>query len=292
MACCIFIAWQRKCSKKNGEPEMICVGSRLPAQAMEFMESVGIDVAWTVDGDRSQTATNQASIITKMVLNQIGKKRYNLGQNFLGSTKEGKATYRLIMRLKPPPNQTSQDYENQLHEALLKKIAFDLRVHVESEVEKGLMLELAKIKKLNLKLENNCKRLVIENVKLKGNIRTKARDRNIRDLTRELKAETKNIKDRIRTNKNNRQFEEDWSEVDYCREKLDELKAERDEEEGRMINGMTNTMIQKEKVHLVEETQVTGRKRQRVEEIPKKTADQLRQDQLMAMTEEDYFRVE
>ena len=192
MASCIFIAWQKKCSEKNGEPEMICVGSRLPAQAMEFMESVGIDdVEWTVEGDRKTMAMNQASIITKMVLNQIGKKRYNLGPNFLGSTKEDKQMYRLIMRLKPPPNQTSQDYENQLHEALLKKIAFDLRVHVESKVEKRLLLELEKWKKQYLKLENVCKGQLVTIDKLRGDMHSRIRDRKIRDLKHKIRQQEK-----------------------------------------------------------------------------------------------------
>lgn len=67
---------KRNVRKKNREPETISTGARLSAQAMEFMESVCIDdVAWTVEGDRKTMALNQAGIITKMVLNNIGKKR-------------------------------------------------------------------------------------------------------------------------------------------------------------------------------------------------------------------------
>jgi hypothetical protein len=139
----VFMSWQKKCSKKNGEPETISTGSRLSTQAMEFMESVGIDnVEWTVEGNRAAMAMNQASIITKMVLNQIGKKRYNLATNFLGSDKEGKRVYALVMGLKPPPNRTSQDYENELYDALLKNRATTLGVRIENKVEKRLMLDI------------------------------------------------------------------------------------------------------------------------------------------------------
>ena len=193
MASCIFLRWQKKCSEKNGEPEMICVGSRLPAQAMEFMESVGIDdVEWTVEGDRKAMATNQASIITKMVFNRIGKKRYNLDKKFFG--KGGDATYAFVMGLKPPPNRTSQDYENELYNAILKKRAFDLRVHVhvESKVEKRLLLELAKLKKKYLRLDKVCKEQLITIDKLKHHKTNKsARNKQIEEFKRLQRKEDK-----------------------------------------------------------------------------------------------------
>ena len=267
MASCIFIAWQKKCSEKNGEPENICIGSRLPTQAMEFMESVGIDdVEWTVEGDRKAMAMNQASIITKMVLNRIGKKRYKLDPNFLGSTKEGKAAYAFVMGLKPPPNRTSQDYENELYGALLKKRASDLRVHVhvESKVEKRLMLELEKLKKQYLKLENVCKGQLVTIDKLRGDMHSRIRNRKIRDLTRKITQEEKEPSLHV-------------SCGDYVRwtDELNALKAERDKDELMLLSQTT----QQEE----EETEEPGRKRQRVVEvIPKKNPDHLRQDMLLA----------
>lgn len=271
MASCIFIAWQRKCSKKNGEPEMICVGSRLPAQAMEFMESVGIDdVAWTVDGDRKTMATNQASIITKMVLNQIGKKRYNLDKKFFG--KGGDATYAFVMGLKPPPNQTSQYYENQLHEAILKKRASDLRVHVhvESKVEKRLMLELEKLKKQYLKLENVCKGQLVTIDKLRCNKHSRIRDRKIKDLERKCKQEEKEqTKMEEATGKG--AFWEAW--VKY-NEELEALIVERDNDELILLNQVRQRQVRQRQMDRIreqneEETQEPGRKRQRVEDTPK-----------------------
>ena len=160
-----------------------------------------------MEGNRAAMAMNgQASIITKMVLNQIGKKRYNLATNFLGSDKEGKRVYALVMGLKPPPNRTSQDYENELYDALLKNRATTLGVRVESKVEKRLMLELAKMKKKCLRLENICKGQLITIDKLTHHKTNKrARNKQIEELQRRQRKE-----DRYQD-----KMEED--RPDYCR---------------------------------------------------------------------------
>lgn len=251
MASCIFIAWQKKCSEKNGEPENICIGSRLPAQAMEFMESVGIDdVEWTVEGDRAAMATNQASIITKMVLNRIGKKRYNLGPNFLGSTKEGKAAYGLVMGLKPLPNRTSQDYENELYNALLKSRATTLGACVESKVEKRLMLENEKLKKKYLRLENVCKGHLITIDKLKHHKTNKrARNKQIEEFQRLQKKE-----DRYQD-----KMEEDHP--DYCRYEGSATKYDDKIAELRNLNEIEEAFLD------IIPTSLTKRKTQTVTEL-------------------------
>ena len=260
-ACSVFMSWQKKISKVNGEPETIYTGDRLPTQAMEFMESVGIDAVWNVEGDRKASAMNQAKIITKMVLNNIGKKRYNLASNFFGNDKEGKNTYRLVMGLKPLPNRTSQDYEKELHSAILKNRATALGVSIESKVEKRLISELSKLKKKYESLENVCKGHVVTIQKLKGDHRSKARDRKIRELTRTLKEEEDHMKRRIRENRNNRHFVEDWSLPVSINEQLEALKAERE-------NDLTKLGVYEE------EEATSGRKRQRVE-------DDINQDGIM-----------
>lgn len=89
-----------------------------------------------------------------------------MDKKFFG--KGGDATYALVMGLKPLPNQTSQDYENELYSAILKQRPNALRIHVESKVEKGLLLELVKLKKKYLRLENVCKGQLITIDKLRG----------------------------------------------------------------------------------------------------------------------------
>ena len=251
MASCIFIAWQKKCSEKNGEPENICIGSRLPAQAMEFMESVGIDdVEWTVEGDRAAMATNQASIITKMVLNRIGKKRYNLDKKFFGSDKGGNATYELVMGLKPLPNQTSQDYENELYSAILKQRANALRIHVESKVEQGLLLENEKLKKKYLRLENVCKGHLITIDKLKHHKTNKrARNKQIEEFQRLQKKE-----DRYQD-----KMEEDHP--DYCRYEGSATKYDDKIAELRNLNEIEEAFLE------IIPTSLTKRKTQTVTEL-------------------------
>jgi hypothetical protein len=280
----VFMSWQKKCSKKNGEPETISTGSRLSTQAMEFMESVGIDdVEWTVEGNRAAMAMNQASIITKMVLNQIGKKRYNLATNFLGSDKEGKRVYALVMGLKPPPNRTSQDYENELYDALLKNRATTLGVRVESKVEKRLMLELAKMKKKCLRLENVCKGHVITIQKLRGK-NTATNNERKRKLMLRLKVVQMKYNGELDAFQNSgccsTLMGKLETEIDILKEKIKWIneRDERDEEdEGDVVRG-------------AESPQIPGAKRRRVEvPIPEKSADHRRQDALMAMSEEDFL---
>jgi hypothetical protein len=259
MANCIFIAWQKKCSEKNGEPETISTGGRLSTQALEFMQSVGIDeIAWTVEGDRKTMALNQAKIITKMVLNNIGKKRYNLDKKFFG--KGGDATYELVMGLKPLPNQTSQDYENELYSAILKQRANALRIHVESKVEQGLLLENEKLKKKYLRLENVCKGhlITIDNLK-RHKTNKRARNKQIKEYQR-LQRKEDRYQDKM---------EEKYS--DYCRnersakkydDKIAELRKLNEEEEAT-LDIIPTTLIKRKTPTSTEQLEV--QKRQRVE---------------------------
>ena len=202
----------------------------------------------------------QASIITKMVLNQIGKKRYNLATNFLGSDKEGKRVYALVMGLKPPPNRTSQDYENELYDALLKNRATTLGVRVESKVEKRLMLELAKMKKKCLRLENICKGQLITIDKLTHHKTNKrARNKQIEELQRRQRKE-----DRYQD-----KMEED--RPDYCRYDGSETKFDAkiaalrklNEEEEATLDIIPTTLIKRKTPTSTEQLEV--QKRQRVE---------------------------
>ena len=186
--------------------------------------------------------------------------RYNLDKKFFGSDKGGHATYELVMGLKPLPNQTSQDYENELYSAILKQRANALRIHVESKVEQGLLLENEKLKKKYLRLENVCKGhlITIDNLK-RHKTNKRARNKQIEEYQR-LQRKEDRYQDKM---------EEKYS--DYCRnersatqydDKIAELRKLNEEEEAT-LDIIPTTLIKRKTPTSTEQLEV--QKRQRVE---------------------------
>ena len=66
------------------------------------------------------------------------------------------------------------------------------------------------------------------------------------------------------------------TEMDILKEKIKLINERGEEDEEDVVRGEQSP-------------QISGAKRQRVEETPAKSADHLRQDRLVAMSEEDYF---
>jgi len=74
------------------------------------MEETGFELEWLHE-DLGTMAKNQATIITRMVLNRVGQQRYHLCKKFFGKGEKNDAIFRMLCQLKPPSNRTSARYE-------------------------------------------------------------------------------------------------------------------------------------------------------------------------------------
>jgi hypothetical protein len=160
----VFTSWQKKLTKRIGAPETVWLNNNLSEQARRFMEKTGLDMEW-IDDDLKTMATNQAVIITKMVLNKIGKERYHLSKNFFGKGAKNKAISDMLCSMRPPSNRTCSRYEQSMYDAIEKRMIEVLcfahttprRSKADATLIKTLTRENVSLKKMNVKLKNICK---------------------------------------------------------------------------------------------------------------------------------------
>lgn len=161
----IFTSWQKKLTHRIGEPETLWINNKLADQAMRFMEKTGLEMDWLHD-DLSIMIKNQATIITKMVLNKRGKERYHLSKTFFGNGKKKKAIYNKLCQMRPMSNGTSKRYEAVLYTEIERRVAENLGVVINSSRESKLILE-------NAKLEKICKSHVLKIKELKSKLKAR-----------------------------------------------------------------------------------------------------------------------
>ena len=115
----IFTTWQKKVNDKSGKKQSLSLGSDILAEQVRvFLKDHNIDMEWHVEGDDEATAKNQAAILTKMVLNKLGKRRYVLSKTFFAGSKNGANIYRNLVLKKPADDKTSVQYETALYGAI------------------------------------------------------------------------------------------------------------------------------------------------------------------------------
>ena len=133
---------------------------------MRFIEATGQKMEWIHD-DSAVMAKNQAAIITKMVLNKIGKERYHLSSNFFDVRGEKKTDiYTNLCSMKPPSNRTSRRYEQELYKCVEQRMAKAHRVNFtvseeRTALERQLMKENQQLTKMNAKLKKQCELHVV-----------------------------------------------------------------------------------------------------------------------------------
>ena len=169
----VFTSWQKKLTKRIGAPETIWLNNNLAEQAMRFIEATGQKMEWIHD-DSVVMAKNQAAIITKMVLNKIGKERYHLSSNFFDVRGEKKTDiYTNLCSMKPPSNRTSRRYEQELYKCVEQRMAKAHRViftvsEERTALERQLMKENQQLTKMNAKLKKQCELHVVTIYDRKG----------------------------------------------------------------------------------------------------------------------------
>ena len=171
----VFTSWQKKLTKRIGAPETVWLNNNLSEQARRFMEKTGLDMEW-IDDDLKTMATNQAVIITKMVLNKIGKERYHLSKNFFGKGAKNKAISDMLCSMRPPSNRTCSRYEQSMYDAIEKRMIEVLcfahttprRSKADATLLKTLTRENVSLNKMNVKLKNICKEHVAEKLSKKN----------------------------------------------------------------------------------------------------------------------------
>ena len=174
MAEVVFTSWQKKCAEKSGTPSIISFGDYLPEQVRNFCEKTNLDLEWIIEDDPVATAKQQAVILTKMVLNRIGKKRYSLAKTFFAGKKvNGREIWESLVVMKPTADRTSPRYEQAVYEALEAHMARKHKVKPDGPRIQALLKEN---KRLGLKVEKRekiCKGLVVKYEKLKRTVKDK-----------------------------------------------------------------------------------------------------------------------
>lgn len=168
----IFTSWQKKITRGNGVPETICIDASLANKAMRFMERMGLTVQWNPENPEEEVR-NQATTITKMVLNKTGKERYHLSKTFFGTSKKQKAIWLNLVAMKPPANHINKRYESALYKAIECRMAEVHGAAVCSQQEAALLAVRQKLLKKVERLESICKEHVLRYEKLKSRIRNK-----------------------------------------------------------------------------------------------------------------------
>jgi len=186
MAEVVFTSWQKKCAEKSGTPSIISFGDHLPEQVRDFCEKTNLDLEWIIEDDPVATAKQQAVILTKMVLNRIGKKRYSLAKTFFAGKKvNGREIWESLVVMKPTADRTSPRYERAVYEALEAHMARKHKVKIDGPRVQGLLKEVWRRGLMIAKLEKICKGHVVKYEKLKR----KVKDKGIKELIKLQKKE-------------------------------------------------------------------------------------------------------
>jgi hypothetical protein len=162
----IFTTWQKKVGDKSGKKQSLCLGSDILAEQVRvFRKDHNIDLDWIVEGDIAATVKNQATILTKMVLNKIGKTRYVLSKTFFAGSKNGANIYRKLVVMKPAEDKTSVSYETALYGAIESHLLSIYDVNISTN---DMSKEIKKLKKANEKLVEKLKHQDLESESLKA----------------------------------------------------------------------------------------------------------------------------
>ena len=179
----IFTTWQKKVSDKSGKKQSLCLGSDILAEQVRvFRKDHNIDMEWHVEDDNEATVKNQATILTKMVLNKLGKKRYVLSKTFFAGSKNGANIYRNLVLKKPADDKTSVSYETALYGAIESHLLTIYSVNISTS---DMSKEIKKLKKANEKLLKANQKLKQKFDSLKKN----TKDKGIQELLRLQKEE-------------------------------------------------------------------------------------------------------
>ena len=261
----IFTSWQKKLTHRIGEPETIWNDTKLADRAMRFMETTGFEMDWLHD-DLLTQVKNQATIITKMVLNKRGQERYHLSKTFFGNSKKERAIYAKLCHMRPMSNGTSKRYEEELYTAIQCRVAENLGAVITSSREKKLILENAKLIKMNAKLKNICKEQVLK-LRKKNSCQCVDKNSTVRNIDKQIayrEREYKRIKAMMKTHQHS---SEDMDAYQNHKGELEVLRKLRLE----MTNKVTN--IDHSKIEKEEEEFVPYNHEAVMEMYPELTAD-------------------
>lgn len=166
----IFTTWQKKLNDKSGKIQSLSLGSNiLTEQVRVFLKDRNIELEWLVESDNEATAKNQATILTKMVLNKLGKTRYVLAKTFFSGSKIAniKQIGTKLGLMKPADDRTSAAYETALYEAIETRVCEAWAIPTQSKADKKLLKANEKLVKENQKLKQKFDSLK-RNIKDKG----------------------------------------------------------------------------------------------------------------------------
>lgn len=258
----IFTSWQKKIIRGNATSETIYINDSLGVKAMRFMETTGMRVAWNPE-NLTEKAENQAKVITAMVLNRVGKKRYQLDGNFFGKKNNEKLLVKNLALKKPLPGHTNKRYEQELYNAINQRVAKVLGVSICSKQEAALSLSHQKLLKKVERLETVCKQHVVKYEKLKS----RTRNRGVKELLA-LQA----TEDRYQDHK-------ERESRDYCRAEFSaDMHTRRIPKVERMdfeflVKDVSASDIS-DVLRVAESPQISGTKRRRGEETHERGVDE------------------
>ena len=111
---------QKKVGDQIDRKQSLCLGTDILAEQVRVFRNNTSDKMpeWLVEGDDEATANNQACILTKMVLNRLGKTRFVLARTFFAGSRNGANIYRKLVLMKPADDSTSPRYATALYNAI------------------------------------------------------------------------------------------------------------------------------------------------------------------------------